>query len=47
MGLTDTDLSSLTNLKNLQILKFYTDRNSDENEISITFDIEALPQCSR
>jgi hypothetical protein len=43
MGLTDTDLSSLTNLKHIQILKFYTDRNSDENEISITFDRGLAP----
>jgi hypothetical protein len=43
MGLTDADLSSLTNLKNLQILNFYTDPNSDENEISITFDRGLAP----
>ena len=43
MGLTDADLSCLTNLKNLQILNFYTDPNSDENEISITFDRGLAP----
>ena len=42
-GLTDTDLSCLTNLKNLQILKFFTDPNSDEDEISITFDRGLAP----
>ena len=39
--LTDTDLFCLTNVKNLQKLKIYSDKNSDEDEI--TFDKGLAP----